>query len=326
MTNLSEIQAALAPHLERMNKFIKSSLHSDSDLMNSIVDNYLKRSGKQLRPIMVLLSAKLRGEVNDNVLYAGAAIELLHNASLIHDDVIDQARQRRGVDTINHVWNNHIAVLVGDFFVSRALVCGVNSNSPIMQILANLGADLSLGEVDQFDTARNHTITEDNYFDIISKKTASLFTSCVEVGALASGAAWNSEQMQAIKRYAQLLGLCFQIKDDTFDYFHDPVVGKPTGNDLREGKVTLPLIYALSRRDDDRHAEMVALVGKTLLTTQEIDTLITWAIDSGGIDYAYLTMHRLRNEAQQLLAQAFEPGEVTEMLDQIFAYIISRDK
>lgn len=307
-----------------MNEFIKLNLKSDSTLMNSIVDNYLRRSGKQLRPIMVMLSASLKGDVNDRVLYAAAAIELLHNASLIHDDVIDQSRQRRGVDTINHVWNNHVAVLVGDFFISRALICGVKSHTPIMEVLAQLGADLSLGEVNQFDTARNHTITEQNYFSIITKKTASLFTSCAEVGALASGVEMTQDELDAIKQYAHLLGLCFQIKDDTFDYFNDTVVGKPTGNDLREGKITLPLIYALSKTDDPAQPQMMALVNKTLLSADEIDTLIAWTIDSGGIDYAYRTMEQLREQARTLLAKSFASSKVTTMLDNIFAYIIER--
>ena len=324
MSNLKEIQEFLAPHLERMNEFIKLNLNSDSSLMNSIVDNYLRRSGKQLRPIMVMLSASLKGQINDRVLYGAASIELLHNASLIHDDVIDQSRQRRGVDTINHVWNNHVAVLVGDFFVSRALICAVKSDTPMINVLADLGADLSLGEVNQFDTARNHTITEQNYFSIITKKTASLFTSCVEVGALASGVEMTPGELEAIKQYAHLLGLCFQIKDDTFDYFNDTVVGKPTGNDLREGKITLPLIYALSRENDPAQPQMRALVNKTLLSSDEIDTLISWTVESGGIDYAYRRMEELRTQASELLSCEFDASPVTRMLDNIFAYIIER--
>lgn len=315
----------MSPQLQEMNDLIREVLRSDSDLMNSIVDTYLQRPGKQLRPLIVLLSAALKGSVTRPVLYAGASIELLHNASLIHDDVIDQSRQRRGVDTINHVWNNHIAVLVGDFFVSRALICGVRAEAPIMEVLSRLGADLSLGEVDQFDTARNHTITERNYFNIIAKKTASLFTSCVEVGALTSGTMWTAAELDAIKLYALRLGLCFQIKDDTFDYYDDPVIGKPTGNDLREGKVTLPLIYALSRTDDPQHDRMRDLVNKTLLTKAEIDTLVDWAKRAGGIDYAYVVMQRLRDEAVITLREAFPESDTLDMLTAIFDYIITRN-
>lgn len=325
MSKLQDIQSTFAPHLDRMNMFIRQSLESDSALMDTIVNNYLRKRGKQLRPLMVLLSASLKGEINDSVLYAGAAIELLHNASLIHDDVIDQSRQRRGMDTINHVWNNHIAVLVGDFFVSRALVCGVKSHSPIMEILANLGADLSLGEVDQFDTARNHTINEQNYFNIIQKKTASLFTTCVEVGALASTAAMSDGELAAIKKYARLLGLCFQIKDDTFDYFNDNAIGKPTGNDLLEGKITLPLIYALSLNDNPLHDKMLALASKTILTGDEINALTSWAIDCGGIDYAYRKMEQLKDEATGELNSNFPASTVRTMLADIFSYIIDRN-
>ena len=241
MIKLADIKQSIEVELKQLNQIINDTLRSDNPLMNTIVSNYLKTKGKQLRPILVLLSGKLFGGINQEVITAGAAIEMLHNASLIHDDVIDESKQRRGVDTINGVWENHVAVLVGDFFVSRALVCAVDTrNSEILRVLATLGSDLSLGEIDQYDTARHHNISEEAYFNIIGKKTASLFTSCVELGGLAAGASY--EQLAAIKEYARLLGLCFQIKDDTFDYFHDTVVGKPTGNDLREGKVTLPLI------------------------------------------------------------------------------------
>ena len=303
---------------------IKQSIDAELTQLNTIVSNYLKTKGKQLRPILVLLSGRLFGGINKQVITAGAAIEMLHNASLIHDDVIDQSKTRRGVDTINGVWENHVAVLVGDFFVSRALVCAVETgDNNILKVLASLGADLSLGEIDQFDTARHHTINEDAYFNIIGKKTASLFTSCVEVGGLAAGA--RPEQLNGIKEYARLLGLCFQIKDDTFDYFHDPVVGKPTGNDLREGKVTLPLIYALSQRHNAKRDEMMQILVKGNYSTSEIEKLVEWAKACGGIEYANLKMRELCNKAESLLDE-YGDNEDTRALKAIFHYIIDRNK
>jgi octaprenyl-diphosphate synthase len=324
MIKLSDIKQSIDAELTQLNIIINDTLRSDNPLMNTIVSNYLKTKGKQLRPILVLLSGRLFGGINKQVITAGAAIEMLHNASLIHDDVIDQSKTRRGVDTINGVWENHVAVLVGDFFVSRALVCAVETgDNNILKVLASLGADLSLGEIDQFDTARHHTINEDAYFNIIGKKTASLFTSCVEVGGLAAGA--RPEQLNGIKEYARLLGLCFQIKDDTFDYFHDPVVGKPTGNDLREGKVTLPLIYALSQRHNAKRDEMMQILVKGNYSTSEIEKLVEWAKACGGIEYANLKMRELCNKAESLLDE-YGDNEDTRALKAIFHYIIDRNK
>ena len=324
MIKLNDIKQSIDAELTQLNIIINDTLRSDNPLMNAIVSNYLKTKGKQLRPMLVLLSGRLFGGINNQVITAGAAIEMLHNASLIHDDVIDQSKQRRGVDTINGVWDNHVAVLVGDFFVSRALVCAVKTgDSNILKVLASLGADLSLGEIDQFDTARHHTISEDAYFNIIGKKTASLFTSCVEVGGLAAGA--RPEQLTNIKEYARLLGLCFQIKDDTFDYFNDTVVGKPTGNDLREGKVTLPLIYALSQRHNAKRNEMMQILTKGNYSTSEIEKLVEWAKSCGGIDYANLKMRELCNKAESLLDE-YGDNDTTRALKSIFHYIIERNK
>lgn len=321
---LTYLQEQLRPQLDALNEIIVTTLTSGSELTNSIVSTYLKNKGKLLRPIVTLLSAQFFGGINNKALLGAAALEMLHNASLIHDDVIDESKQRRGVDTINGVWENHVAVLVGDFFVSRALVCAVDTrNSEILRVLATLGSDLSLGEIDQYDTARHHNISEEAYFNIIGKKTASLFTSCVEVGGLAAGASY--EQLAAIKEYARLLGLCFQIKDDTFDYFHDPVVGKPTGNDLREGKVTLPLIYALSQHKNSKRNEMMEIVKKGTYSASEIERLVEWAKDCGGIDYAYLKMRELCNTAESLLDD-YGDNECTRALKSIFRYIIERNK
>lgn len=323
MVKLEDIKKSIGPDLKALNKIIEDTLQSDSALMNSIVSKYLVTKGKQLRPILVLLSGRLFGGITDNVLYSGAAIEMLHNASLIHDDVIDRSKERHGAATINSVWDNHVAVLVGDFFVSGALACASKAQDfNIMKSLSRLGRDLSLGEINQFDTARSRNINENAYFEIIGRKTASLFTSCVEVGGLATGA--KPEQLTAIKRYADLLGLCFQIKDDTFDYYNDPAIGKPTGNDLREGKVTLPLIYALSKEDAEEHDEMNRLVHKEVLTTDEIERLIEFAKTNGGIDYAYNEMKKLRDEAEQEL-EVYGNCDTIDSLKAIFNFVIERE-
>ena len=247
---------------------------------------------------------------------------MLHNASLIHDDVIDEARERRGSPTINSVWSNHVAVLVGDFFVTGALRCGVaTGDGRILSALADMGRDLSLGEIDQVDIARNHNIDEDTYMEIIRAKTASLFECCAAVGGYANDAPQTT--IDELRRYARLLGICFQIKDDTFDYFNDPIIGKPTGNDLREGKVTLPLIYALRREDMPEHDEMLALINKEKLDGEDIDRLVDFAKRAGGIEYAYETMRRLRDEASAILSP-YQPDETVDRFRDIFDYVIER--
>lgn len=323
MTNFDEIRELISSDLERLQKIIKQSLSSNSPLLNEIVDKYLETKGKQIRPIIVVLSAKFFGaEVSDGVLCGAASVELLHNASLIHDDVIDETKQRRGHDTINNTWDNHIAVLVGDFFVSNALACAIRTNDfRVISTISELGKELSTGEIDQIDVAKHHSIDEQAYFSIINKKTASLFQSCVKVGGYSVGA--SDTDIANLSKFVELLGLSFQIKDDIFDYFKDDAIGKPTGNDLREGKVTLPLIYALSRTESPRHGEMRRLADSDSLTTEQIETLIDFAKAEGGIEYAYATMERLRAEARSIL-EPYSDNEAKQAFMSLFDYIIKR--
>lgn len=323
MTNFDEIRDLISSDLERLQKIIKQSLSSNSPLLNKIVDKYLETKGKQIRPIIVVLSAKFFGaEVSDGVLCGAASVELLHNASLIHDDVIDETKQRRGHDTINNTWDNHIAVLVGDFFVSNALACAIRTNDfRVIRTISELGKELSTGEIDQIDVAKHHSIDEQTYFSIINKKTASLFQSCVKVGGYSVGA--SDIDIANLSKFVELLGLSFQIKDDIFDYFKDDAIGKPTGNDLREGKVTLPLIYALSHTESPRHEEMRRLADSDSLTTEQIETLIDFAKAEGGIEYAYATMERLRAEARSIL-EPYPDNEAKRAFLSLFDYIIKR--
>lgn len=323
MTNFDEIRDLISSDLERLQKIIKQSLSSNSPLLNKIVDKYLETKGKQIRPIIVVLSAKFFGaEVSDGVLCGAASVELLHNASLIHDDVIDETKQRRGHDTINNTWDNHIAVLVGDFFVSNALACAIRTNDfRVISTISELGKELSTGEIDQIDVAKHHSIDEQTYFSIINKKTASLFQSCVKVGGYSVGA--SDIDIANLSKFVELLGLSFQIKDDIFDYFKNDAIGKPTGNDLREGKVTLPLIYALSHTESPRHEEMRRLADSDSLTTEQIETLIDFAKAEGGIEYAYATMERLRAEARSIL-EPYPDNEAKRAFLSLFDYIIKR--
>ena len=323
MSSIKEIQQLITPELEALNRLIASTLDSPNELMNRIVENYLRTKGKQIRPIMVILSAKLLGEVNENVIRAAAAVELLHNASLIHDDVVDETKIRRNTPTINGIWDNHIAVLVGDFFVSSSLQLAMATGDlRIINAIARLGKLLSIGELDQIYCARFHNLTEPAYMQTIERKTASLFMACVEMGGYAVGA--TDADIASISEFARLLGLCFQIKDDIFDYYEDKQIGKPTGNDLREGKITLPLLHVLESDRSEQRDTMSELSQKEELTTEDINRLISYAKENGGIDYAYDTMERLKAEATPILDR-FDNKEVTRHFADILDYTINRD-
>lgn len=328
MTTIEAIHAALAPELRQLNDLIATRLQSSNELLNRVVRSYLRTKGKQIRPILVILTAKLFGSVNEVSMAAAASVEMLHNASLIHDDIVDEAKLRRGHPTVNSVWDNHIAVLVGDFFTATSLsIASGTGNGRLVQSLAGLGRLLSLGELDQLYNAQSHRLDESAYFQVISRKTASLFVTCIEMGAHSAGA--DDSEVSVMGRFGELLGLCFQIRDDIFDYFDSAEVGKPTGNDLREGKVTLPLLHALTESTHPERREMLRIVSADNLTTQQIDTLISFAKEAGGIDYAYEVMERLYAEAMMLLEQFRHRGgtdcsEAIESFDTLFRYIIAR--
>lgn len=324
MIGIDDIRDSLRPELQLLSQKMEQSLMSSNKLMNRVVEDYLQAKGKLIRPILVILTAKLFGDVNDDVISSASAVELLHNASLIHDDVVDNSDLRRGAPTVNSIWDNHIAVLVGDFFVSTALQQAISTGDiRIITSLSNLGKMLSLGEIDQIYNARYHKLSKEAYFEVISRKTASLFVSCVEIGGYAVGA--GDADLESIREYARLLGLCFQIKDDIFDYYASDEVGKPTGNDLREGKITLPLIFALDNRCDERGMSMLELSRKESLSDEEISQLIEFAKECGGIEYSYQVMEELKEKAFGLLDK-LPQGVSTDALRAIFTYVISRSK
>lgn len=327
MTRFQNIQSTLAPDLRKLNELILSALSSPNELMNRVIATFLERKGKQIRPMLVLLAGKILGNVNERTMHGAAAVELLHNASLIHDDVVDDTVTRRGAATINGLWDNHLAVLVGDFFLSSALLQSVHTgNIRIVESISNLGRLLSIGELDEIYNARYADPTENSYFEIIYRKTASLFISCVEIGAIAAGIDSDDPRYEALREYARLLGLCFQIRDDIFDYFPDAKIGKPTGNDLREGKITLPLLHALTLTGHPDHRQMAALARKELLEPAEIDLLINFAVENGGIEYARQTMQRMASEATETLCNAFpEPSPWRDDFIVLISHVIDRE-
>lgn len=324
MDILSQIKDPIRQELDVLNTSLVKALTSSNQLLNSVVDYYLSTKGKQMRPILVLLAARLFGEIRQETIDAAVSIELLHNASLIHDDVVDATFQRRGKESVNAIWDNRIAVLVGDFFVSTALHSSLATKDiEIVATLSQLGQDLARGEIEQLDNARRHVLSEEAYFEVISKKTASLFIACMKVGARSSGKA--DSRINNILSFGKKMGLCFQIKDDIFDYFDDASIGKPTGNDIREGKVTLPLIYALNQADVTTRKRYTEILEKIHLTNDEIHSLIEFAKASGGIEYAEKIMYRLRDDALECI-DVFKELPAYDSLKRILQYTIERKK
>lgn len=321
-TTIEEIRNQLGVELDAMNDIIRTSLSTSDPLMGRVVEQYLRTKGKQIRPLLVLLSARLFGDINDSTLHAAAALEMLHNATLIHDDVVDNADYRRRTPTLNKDFDNRIAVLVGDFFVSTALQEAIKTKDMKAVVsVAELGKELSLGEIDQISNARDRSIDESRYFDVISKKTASLFMKCVKMGAETTEA--TDTEIATLVEYARLLGLCFQIKDDIFDYYEDKEVGKPTGNDLRENKVSLPLIYAINSDYGEEGSIMRSLLQRGDLSDEEIRLLIEFAKDNGGIDYAYSVMEKMRDEGEMLL-HTLPNNEWRDRFAELFEFTIKR--
>lgn len=322
MSKLEEISESHSQELEMLNGRIAAQLESSNTLMSQIVMQRLRKKGKQIRPLLLMMCAQLFGDVTDKVVRAAAAVELLHNASLIHDDVVDNSPTRRGQPTVNAVWDNHIAVLVGDFFTSSAMQEAIGTGDiRIIDSLCSLGRKLSLGEIDQIYTAREHSFSEENYYKIIDYKTASLFVAAAEMGCYAADA--PADACERMSRFAALFGRCFQIRDDVFDYFAADLVGKPTGNDLREGKMSLPLLHVLAKPGIEGKDEIKALLGKDCLSDAEIARIQEFARANGGIEYAFEVMRTLRAEAVGCLAHLPASAIRTELIE-LFDFVIDR--
>ena len=292
-------------------------------LLREIILHVNKQRGKQMRPMMVLLFGKMFGEVSDTTYSAALALELLHTASLVHDDVVDDSMQRRGQASVNAIYNNKLAVLVGDYLLSTALVFTGRCGDPrITNIVGALGQTLADGEIFQMFHSHEKLVSEEVYFEIIRKKTASLFSSCAEIGALSAGAQPN--EADRARQIGEYIGICFQIRDDIFDYYSNDV-GKPTGNDMREGKLTLPIIYAVRTEGDDRIREMINRLKSGELSEVEIGDLIEFAKAKGGIEYAERTMQEYRQKAIDLLPAGIDE----DIRSAIIAYmdaVINRSK
>lgn len=307
-----------------INLFNESLSHTDG-LLQQVLDHIRKRAGKRMRPILILLMAKNFGRVTDTTLNAAVGLELLHTASLVHDDVVDESKQRRGQLSVNAEYDNKVAVLVGDYILSTALLYVSRTHSEIVvRYLSELGRTLSNGEILQLSNIQNETITEEAYYKVIEQKTAALFEACASIGALSAGAA--EEDIQQAKLFGRNLGMIFQIRDDIFDYYDNSDIGKPTGNDMTEGKLTLPVIYALNTTRD---LDMLALAMKVKsgdVTREEIERLVEFTKQNGGIEYADKKMWEIHARSVDFLESEVKDADVRRSLRAYLDFVIERTK
>lgn len=302
----------------------ETSIKTDNYLLGKILSYVRKSKGKELRPILTLLSAGLLGNLNNDTISAAVSLELLHTASLMHDDVVDQTYERRGRFSVNALWNNRVAILVGDYYLSKAAFVTKDVKSRrITPLLSKLGCDLSDGELLQVSNEQKLKISESAYLDVIRKKTAVTFAFCTQAGAITADA--SPEEEEALRLFGENLGMVFQIKDDIFDYFETSDIGKPTGNDLKEGKMTLPLIYALEKIPGIESKEVMNMIKNKAYTTENLQKMSMFVQSSGGIQYAETCMLNFKERALQNLT-LFKDSEFKSSLIHCLEYAMIRKK
>ena len=324
MDYLSIIKHPIEAELADFVSLFNQSLSHEDGLLGSALEHIRKRAGKRMRPILILLMARNFGQITDVTQNAAVGLELLHTASLVHDDVVDESEERRGQASVNATYDNKVAVLVGDYILSTALLCVARTHSEqIVTYLAELGRTLSDGEILQLSNIGRKDISEDVYYDVIKQKTAALFEACAGIGALSSGA--SEEDVMAAKQFGQNLGIIFQIRDDIFDYYDSKEIGKPTGNDMAEGKLTLPVIHAVNNGGDEDMKRLALKVKDHSVTAEEIASLVDYTKRMGGIEYAEKRMWDFHAEAQRFLDERVGQQEIKEALQAYLNFVIKRN-
>ena len=324
MDYLSIIKHPIEAELADFVSLFNQSLSHEDGLLGSALEHIRKRAGKRMRPILILLMARNFGQITDVTQNAAVGLELLHTASLVHDDVVDESEERRGQASVNATYDNKVAVLVGDYILSTALLCVARTHSEqIVTYLAELGRTLSDGEILQLSNIGRKDISEDVYYDVIKQKTAALFEACAGIGALSSGA--SEEDVMAAKQFGQNLGIIFQIRDDIFDYYDSKEIGKPTGNDMAEGKLTLPVIHAVNNGGDEDMKSLALKVKDHSVTAEEIASLVDYTKRMGGIEYAEKRMWEFHAEAQRFLDERVGQQEIKEALQAYLDFVIKRN-
>lgn len=317
MDYLELIKRPIESNLNDFIELFNSALTQEDKLLSQVLEHIRKRGGKRMRPILMLLLAKNYGDVSATTLHSAVGLELLHTASLVHDDVVDESGERRGQASVNATYNNKVAVLVGDYILSTALLhVSYTGHQRIVQILAELGRTLAAGEILQLSNIQSQEISEDVYYEVIKQKTAALFEACAAIGALSAGA--SEEEVRRAGKFGQDLGIMFQIRDDIFDYYDSKEIGKPTGNDMMEGKLTLPVIYALNNSNYESMLTLSKKVKAGTINADEIAVLVEFTKQSGGIEYAE---QRMRDFYTRGLAYIDENVKKTEIREALAAYL-----
>ena len=323
MDYLSLIKEPISAELEDFISLFNQSLSHDEGLLSQVLVHIRQRGGKRMRPMLILLMAKNFGRVSSVTQHAAVGLELLHTASLVHDDVVDESSERRGQASVNALYDNKVSVLVGDFILSTALLYVSKTHSEvIVRYLSELGRTLSDGEILQLTNIQNEAITETAYYEIIKRKTAALFEACAAIGAESAGA--SHDDVEAARKFGQNLGIIFQIRDDIFDFYDSKEIGKPTGNDMLEGKLTLPVIYALKSTGN---AEMMMLARKVKareVKQSEINQLVAFTKENGGIEYADQQMWKFHADCMRFIDERVGDSAIKTALKAYLDFVIER--
>lgn len=325
MDYLSRIRKPIEQELGCFIELFNQSMTHTDGMLSQALAHIRQKAGKRMRPMLILLMAKNYGSISDVTQNAAVGLELLHTASLVHDDVVDESSERRGQASVNALFDNKVAVLVGDYLLSTALLhVSYTGNQKIVQYLAELGRTLARGEILQLSNIRNRDLSEDVYYQVIKQKTAALFEACCAIGALSGGA--SDKEIEAAKQFGQNLGIIFQIRDDIFDYYDSAEIGKPTGNDMAEGKLTLPVLYALNATGDEEMKTLAYKVKDHVINADEIACLVDFTKNNGGIEYAENCMRKFHNSGCQFIEDHVSDTELKASLRAYLDFVIKRSK
>lgn len=323
MNKLTEIRRPIEAELKAYRTLFEETLQTDNPLLQLALNHLLQRQGKMMRPILVLLAARYAGRVGQEVLHAAVALELLHTASLVHDDVVDESDRRRGQKSVNALLSNQAAVLVGDFLLSKALYhSAMTGSNRVVTWVSELGQTLSDGELLQLANLDKTTISEPDYYDVIKKKTASLFETCAKAGAMLAGG--GEDDIRCLAEFGLTLGLCFQMRDDILDYDNQHDTGKPSGNDMKEGKLTLPVIHALLSTNDDAMMALAIKVRRGEASDEEIRSLVEFTRSNKGIEYTEKNMYNLARGSAKLITKENRNPDIVESLLSYVQYVVGR--
>ncbi|MEN8156417.1 MAG: polyprenyl synthetase family protein [Bacteroidota bacterium] len=324
MIKLDDIREPVKQEMKAFNRQFKSAVSSNIPLLNMVTTYVLRRKGKQMRPLFVFLTSKMTGEITESTYTAASLIELMHTATLVHDDVVDESNERRGAFSVNALWKSKVAVLLGDYLLAKGLLLAVRQKDyDLLEIVSNASRELSEGELLQIQKSRSLNIDIDTYYEVIRKKTASLIAACTSCGAKASGA--NQEVVDHVYEMGIRIGMAFQIKDDLFDYQHHTAIGKPTGNDIKEKKFTLPLIYALNQADSGTRKRMIRKIKNGNRSQKVVNEVVEFVKEMGGIDYASEKMVVYKNEALEMLNE-IPPSPARDSMKELVEFTISRKR